>query len=149
MNAVREIIPLEQGNVMHVNRNPDDRLLRQFGGLCAVFFGGMAVYRGITTGSDQWVWVLAVAGATAGLVGFLRPSLLKPVFVGWSIAVFPIGWMVSHLILALMFYLVFTPVGIVLRLLGKDPLQLKKTSVRTYWKSHRSPENMKRYFRQF
>ncbi len=45
-----------------------------------------------------------------------------------------IGFFMTHLILALMYYLVFTPVGLVMKALGRDPLRLKfNKNAESYW----------------
>ena len=63
------------------------------------------------------------AVAAAGLVGVLRPGFLRPVYVLWMALAFPIGWTVSHLLLLIVYYLVLTPIGLLMRLFGYDPLE--------------------------
>jgi hypothetical protein len=83
-------------------------------------------------------------------VGLLRPQWIRPVYVGWTIAAFPIGWTVSHLMLGLMLYGLFTPVALVFRMLRRDPLRRQKpTSVTTYWQTKLAPTDVSSYFRQF
>ena len=50
------------------------------------------------------------------------PSLLKPVWWPWMVVARVLGFVNSHLLLAVVFYLMFTPIGLVMRLLGRDPL---------------------------
>jgi hypothetical protein len=65
-------------------------------------------------------------------------------------AAFPIGWVVSHVMLALIYYGVMTPIGLVMRLLGRDPLKRKlDRSADTYWEPREPIANSKRYFQQF
>ena len=65
-------------------------------------------------------------------------------------AVYPIGWTVSHLALAVVYYLVVTPIGLLMRLFGRDPMRRKfDPSATTYWQPHESPDEPERYFRQF
>ena len=65
------------------------------------------------------------------------------------LATFPIGWTVSRVILAILFYGVFTPVGVLFRLLGRDALGLQpKPAADTYWTPRRTAE-VRDYFRQF
>ena len=59
---------------------------------------------------------------------------MRPIYVGWMVLAFPIGWTVSQAMLALMFYGLFTPIGLLFRLIGRDPLQLSRRSgLETYW----------------
>ena len=44
------------------------------------------------------------------------------IYVGWMILAFPIGWTISQVILVVMFFGLFTPIGLIFRLLGRDPL---------------------------
>ena len=130
--------------------NPKPRVLRQFSALFLVAFGllGWVVLR-----KTGW-WPAAIGlWTTAGLVatlGLIRPALVRRVYVGMMVLAFPIGWVVSHLLLAVVLYLVLTPIGWVMRLLGHDPLALRrKANADSYWISRRSPVTIQRYFRQF
>ncbi len=133
---------------MKINFHPDDRMLRQFGLLCVLFFGGLCAAR-MSGGIDNVCVLTGVIAAVAGALAFTRPRLLKPVFVGWTIAVFPIGFLVSYIILLCLYFLVFAPVGLVLRLTGYDSLRLRDPGTATCWMNRSSTADLKRYFRQF
>jgi hypothetical protein len=63
---------------------------------------------------------------------------------------FPLGWLVSQLVLAILFYGVFTPLALVFRLIGRDALALKKPSGEaTFWRPKPTPSDPRRYFRQY
>ena len=65
------------------------------------------------------------------------------------VAAFPIGWTVSHLLLGSIFYLVITPIGLLLRALGHDPMERKfDREAKTYWIEHERAETA-RYFRMY
>ena len=62
------------------------------------------------------------------------PSLLSPVYRAWMKLALILGVVSSHIVLAVMYYFVFTPVGFVMRSLGKDPLQKKiNKNEPSYW----------------
>jgi hypothetical protein len=85
-----------------------------------------------------------------GMLGLFKPQLLRPLYLGWMIAVFPIGWTVSRLILAVLFYGVFTPLGWCFHILGRDALSLKlQPEAASYWISKETPDDTRRYFQQF
>jgi hypothetical protein len=130
-----------------IPRNPDSRTLRQFAALWIVFFGaigGMQLDKGNALG---WpIWGLA---ACAGIPGLVWPWLLKPVFVTWMIVAFPIGWLISHLLLALMFYGLFAPLGLILKATGHDPLKRTKPATGSYWEAKAQQKDMSRYLKQF
>ena len=129
--------------------NPPAHTLRQFGWLCALVFGGWGVKLLVMAGGSSFSWSLVAAGLTAGLLGTLHPKFLRPVFVGWMILVFPIGWTVSHLLLGLLFFGVFTPVGVLLRISGKDSLRLQRNRPVSWWQDRSSETDLKRYLRQY
>ena len=88
------------------------------------------------------------AGLTA--LYFAVPPLRRPLFLGWIYATFPIGWTISHLLMAVIYYGVLTPIGLVLRLCGKDPVEKEIDSGRSsYWVEHPTKTDASRYFRQF
>ena len=89
---------------------------------------------------------VAIAG---GLLGCVRPQWLRPVFVGWMILDFPIGWLVSHVLLAVLFFGVFAPVGILLRLSGKDSLRLRRPNADSFWQDKPVVTDLRRYLRQY
>jgi len=137
--------------MISINWHPTDRELRQFAGIWFPAFWAIAgLMLGVRFG--WWnvvipIWLL-VAGISA--VGLLRPQLMRPLFVAWMCAAFPIGWLVSHLLLAAVFYLVLTPLGLLSRVLGRDKLKMRfDRNATTYWVRRGSPPSTDRYFRQF
>ena len=138
-------------SVVKVNRNPSAKQLNQFGFIWLGFlalFGALAWFKlGLPTLAVV-LWVLAVV---VPVVGWLVPAVMRAVFVGMSYAAWPIGFVVSHVVLALVYYLVLTPIGLVMRLVGYDPMKRgRDPEVATYWversEDGRGPG---RYFRQF
>ena len=135
--------------VLAINSKPDVRVLRQFGFLCCVVFGAYGIWRASRGDADVLSLGLLAGAIAGGLLGWVRPQWLRPVFVGWMILVFPIGWLVSHLLLAVLFYGVFTPLGFLLRWSGKDPLRLRRPVVDSFWQDKPVVTDLRRYFRQY
>ena len=78
------------------------------------------------------------------------PTARHMIFCTWMAVVYPIGWLISHALLAVLYYLLITPVGLALRLCGRDPLQQEVDhSATTYWTPHRTTDQPSRYFQQF
>lgn len=126
-----------------------DRLLRQFAGLWLAIFGGMALIELIVRDRDQRALVLALVALAVGPLGLVRPQLIRAVFKSAVAVAMPIGWVVSHALLATIFYGLFTPVAIVLRAVGHDPLQRRRDQhVKTYWKVKPEPSDPRSYLRQ-
>jgi hypothetical protein len=90
-------------------------------------------------------WVIAGIISIAGLV---LPRLIRPIFVGLILLTYPIGWVVSHVLLGAIFYGIVMPIGIILRLTGHDPLQLKEPLDNSLWKSPTGKTDVASYLRQ-
>lgn len=132
-----------------IDFNPTEKTLRQFGWLAFVFFVAIGIYQYFAYNRQTLGITLALSGIVFVVVGVAKPRLLRPVFVGWMILAFPIGWCVSHLILGLIFYGCFVPLGWLLRLRGHDPLQLKRPTKVSYWQDRPSQTDVRRYLKQY
>lgn len=133
-----------------IPRNPTPKVLRQFAVAWLVFFLSVAGLLGWARGRVEIGWLLAAVALAGGVGGWLRPGLLRGIFVGWMIVAFPLGWLVSQLVLAILFYGVFTPLALVFRLIGRDALAFKKPSGQaTFWRPKPTPSDPRRYFRQY
>jgi hypothetical protein len=131
-----------------VTKRPPLKTLRQFAGLWLVFFVGTAAWRAWHGHLDLATALVGVLGVGVGGVGLWRPAAIRYVFTGWMVGAFPIGWTVSRLMLAAMFYLIFTPVACVFRLIGRDALRLRPDRISSYWISKANPADVSEYFRQ-
>lgn len=120
--------------------HPEPRTLRQFAGLWVAFFLTLAVWQH---------WALGVV-AVVGLAGLVWPGLMRPLFVGWMVLVFPIGWVVARVLLALVFYVIVTPIGLGLRLTGRDALGRRlRPESDSYWEPRAEATSSSSYYRQF
>jgi hypothetical protein len=125
-------------------------MLRQFSALWIIVVGAFAVRFAFRPGSERIAAVLALLAVVVGTLGLWRPGAVRWLFVGWMMLAFPIGWLISHAILATLFYGIFTPLGLIFRLLGRDALARKQPPpTSTFWTAKPSSENLRRYFRQF
>jgi hypothetical protein len=137
--------------MLEINRNPTPRELRQFAAIWfpafAAMVGGMLYWKAQQPRAAWLVWGI---GAALSLVGFFTPRFMRLVYVGLMIAVFPIGWVVSHLLMTVLYFLVLTPIALLMRLFGHDPLHRRlDRQATTYWVGHDPGERADRYFRQF
>jgi hypothetical protein len=125
------------------------KMLRQFAGLWLVFFGALACWQGLFLGNATKGVVYAVLGTTLGSLGLLFPGTIGPVYRVSLVLAFPIGWLVSHVILAVVFIGVFIPLALIFRIMGRDVLALKlHREKETYWLP-KPPFDASRYFDQF
>jgi hypothetical protein len=116
-----------------VNTNPDKQELRKFG---LVFAGMFILIFGLLLpwiwdkSSPMWPWIVAAVFVAAAL---LVPMALGPVYRLWMKIGHVLGWINTRIILGVMFFLIFAPVALLLRLLGKDMLKQRlDTSATTY-----------------
>tara|TARA_B100002052_G_scaffold168239_1_gene153162 strand:- start:260 stop:673 length:414 start_codon:yes stop_codon:yes gene_type:complete len=123
--------------------------IRDFGvtiGIILLIVTGFLFYKE----KDSFQLSFFIAGSFISL-GFLIPIILKPIYLVWMIFAVILGWFMTRLILSLLFFLVITPIGIVLKIMGKDLLELKKQVVQgSYW-NMRDPnkEQDQNYEKQF
>ena len=128
--------------------NPTEKTLRQFAGLFLIIFSVLAVVEIELRHRSQLGLIYAALAVAIGPLGLLQPRLVRPIWVAWSVIAFPIGWVVSTVFLAVLFYGVFTPVGLAFRLTGRDVLALRRVETRSYWKPRHAPRSKREYFRQ-
>lgn len=132
------------------NKNPSPRELKQFGALWLLFFtlvGAIIWHRTDSEIVALGIWGTAMA---IGVVGFVVPAFMRLVYLGMSYLAFPIGWVVSHVLVALIYYLVLTPIALVLKVAGYDPMERRfDPSMESYWVRQPKAPDPRRYFRQF
>ncbi len=78
--------------------------------------------------------LLAAIGVVLALVGTVAPMILKPLYYGWMSLAFTLGFVMTRVILTIFFFLVLTPVGLVMKLIGRDALERKlDPGAESYW----------------
>jgi hypothetical protein len=137
-------------SIVQINRDPSRRQLNQFGFVWMTFltlFGLLAWFRLEHPRVAIGLWIAAVV---VPVVGWAVPACMRLVFLGMSFLAFPIGFVISHLVLAFVYYLVLTPIGLMMRLFGYDPMRRRlKREQSTYWVERPPAPEVARYFRQF
>ena len=106
--------------------------LKKFGITLGVFFALLGLlfwWRGRVIQRD----IFLILSPLFLIPAFLFPQILKPVQKMWMGLAYVMGWVMLHVILSVMFYLVLTPIGLLERLFGKDLLKLKTVKRETYW----------------
>ena len=133
-----------------IEHHPSSRQLTMFGLTWFVFFiawGAVAWWRMGSPATAGICWIVAVA---APLLGLAMPGLLRILYLGLAYAALPIRLVTSSVILAAVYYLVLTPIGLALRLSGYDPMHRHYDhEAKTYWTPHEPEKDVEDYFRQF
>lgn len=94
--------------------------------------------------------IFSIAGILLYVLSRVSPKLIKPVFLTLVLLTFPIGWTFSHLVMALFYYGVITPIALFFHLLNRDPLCRKHDpNADTYWIPRKHKRPAKDYLRQF
>lgn len=130
--------------LVSIQLRPSPRQLRQFGWIAALAFPVLAYVLG------RGEPLLVALGVVSLVFSLVWPEGNRPLFVFMSLVSYPLGFVVSHVALAILFFGILTPVGLVFRLLGRDPLTRRfEPDKRSYWVDLPKVASKKEYFRQF
>jgi len=146
--------------LLEIQWNPDPKRLRGFGAICAIVFLALGAWAllahmviWMNVGPDiSWrvaagFWT--IAAICAGLAT-VRPTALRPLYLGLTIAGLPVGFAVGHVLMALVFFGIVTPIALVFRLTRRDALERGfDRRAPSYWTPRRAVADPFRYFRQF
>ena len=145
--------------MIELNLRPERRVLRQFGGLACVGFAALAALAWFGVLVFAWLpeaarpasaAALAGLGALSGLLSLVWPEANRALYVGLSLVAFPIGFVLSYAIMGLLFYGMIAPLGLVLRLAGRDPLDRRfLPDAETYFVDAGPERSRESYFKQF
>ena len=123
--------------------------LRKFGitiGVILLIIAGFLFWK-----EKESFQILLIIGVTLCILGIAIPFILKPIYWVWMIFATILGWIMTRVILSLLFYIIFTPIGLILRFFGKQFLELRwDKSKESYW-NFRTNEHLqnKNYEKQF
>ena len=122
------------------------RAEREFGlivGGVFVLLGTWWTYRSKFTSARD---VVIVLGATLVLFGVLFPKGLVYPNKTWMLLAEGLSYVSTRIILALVFFLVLTPIGIIKRAMGWDPLHRRSSSLDTYWRPYSKRQQDPRHY---
>jgi hypothetical protein len=133
-----------------ISSTPTTKALRQFATAWLVFFLAFGIHQYLLRERHALGMVLGVLAIVVGILGLIKPSAIRWLFVGWMKLAFPIGWLISQFMLALMFYVIITPVAVFFRIRRRDLLCRKASPERaSYWTPKQTPQDVRSYFRQY
>jgi len=104
---------------------------RSFGIVFFIFFMIIGTYPIFFQGELR-IWSLIVSIIFL-LLGIINSKFLTPLNLLWFKFGMLLGRIVSPIVMGLVFFLVVTPTGMIMRILNKDLLRLKKKNTKTYW----------------
>ena len=98
---------------------------------------------------DLFIYFSSIGLIFIGL-GIITPAALKPIYKIWMTFAIIIGWVMTRVILSVLFYLIISTIGIFARLFGKDFLNLKSKNNESYWNIRNKEYEMNQdYEKQF
>lgn len=124
------------------------KTLKEFGFLVGGIFCALAVF-------SQWkghghAVFFAVPGIALLVPAFVCPGILRRPYLGWMTLAFMMGWVMTRVILSILFFLVILPVSLFARLTGTRFLDLNMNRKKeTYWEKKKVSEVSNPYERQF
>ena len=132
--------PLKSGTVAHETLSRADDVRRgserSFG---LVIAGALVVISAIRLWHGSEIWYLLVAAAVLAALAVVAPRALKPLNILWFRVGLVLHAIVTPVVLGLMFFTVITPLGWLMRALGKRPLSLGFDRTATSYWIHRTP----------
>ena len=97
-----------------------------------------------------WSLIIIAFGLFTFLTGLFAPALTRLIYLALILITLPIGLILSFCLMAVFYFLIITPLGLVFRIMGRDPLCRRfDPNAPSYWIPHSDPEQPDRYFRQF
>jgi hypothetical protein len=119
----------------------DTRKLRKFGFTVGGVFTAFALIFFLRHKHHVPFYVSSVAGPTLLFGALVWPRALQPIERGWSLLASALGFINTRILLAFVFFVVLAPVALVMRALGKDPLERRRDRRRpTYWRTREPAE---------
>jgi hypothetical protein len=130
-------------------REPTPAALRWFGLPFAAVMAIVAALVGRSLGAPIASGIGALAAAVL-VIYYAAPKLRRGIYLGWIYASYPIGFVLSHLAMAVVYYLVLTPIALLVRATGRSAVERKiDARAESYWQRRRERSNLDSYFRQF
>ena len=124
------------------------RDIRSFGitmGIILFIISGLLMYY-----NKEIYQIIGIIALTFVGLGLIIPVVLKPLYFVWMTFAAILGWVMTRVILSLVFYLIITPIGLLTKLLGEDFLDLKKKESNSYWNYRDSSKELNQdYEKQF
>jgi len=138
-------------SLIEVNWKPEPKDLRSFGRIALIasclVAGLLYILKDLAI---QWVFIIIAFGLLVFLSSLVSLGVTRLIYLVLTAITLPIGLVVSFIVLAVFYYLIITPVGLVFRLIGRDSMKRKfDSAAHSYWVAHRPSKSLERYFHQF
>ena len=138
-------------SLIKINWYPGPKELRNSGTISLIASTLIAILLYVLKGLGiQWTAIIFAIGFIIFLSSVISVKLTRMIYLGLILVTLPIGLAVSFTLLAAFYFLLLAPLGLLFRLIGRDPLRRKFDSTAdSYWLTRRPPDKLDRYFHQF
>jgi hypothetical protein len=138
-------------SLIEIDWNPKSKQLRNFGkiALAASVIISLLLYllKGIAI---QWCLIIIAFGFMVFIISMISLKLTKMIYLCMILLTMPIGWVVSFILMVAFYFLLLAPLGLIFRLMGRDPLCRRfDPTAKSYWLSRQPPKGPEQYFHQF
>jgi len=136
--------------MIDIDLKPNEKKLKNFGLIASVFFVLWTILAYLKF--HNLGWYIGFSGLTLYTLScaLTYHRALIPLYISLTVLAFPVGRVISHVILAVLFYLIFAPIGLILKLIGHDPMRRKiNRLLPTYWHLSKHDKKPESYYQQF
>ena len=126
----------------------DTKQLRSFGLIVGGIFALIGVWTAVWRGQPPRQWSL-ILGGTLIMLALAWPQSLAQVYRFWMAVGEALGWINTRIILGVLFYALFTPLGLLMRLRGKDPMRRTMSPEVESYRVARQPRSSSHMTHQF
>lgn len=147
------------GRMIEIDLKPDVRRLRQFGFIALAGFALLAIVAryevllfsfGLGAARPYVAGGFAAVALLSCLSSLVYPRANLGLYLALTIVAYPIGFVLSYVVMGGLFFLVITPIGLVMRLLGRDPMERRfLPGAESYWVDASGERKKQSYFKQF
>ena len=118
--------------IKHIIKTKGSKEFRKFGITMGIFLLIISTFFWLKS-SENFIYILGIGGGLLGCA-LLLPNLLRPVYIIWMSFASFLGFVMTRVILSLIFYLIFFPISVILKIIGKNLLQQKiDPNAKSYW----------------
>jgi cellulose synthase/poly-beta-1,6-N-acetylglucosamine synthase-like glycosyltransferase len=137
--------------LIEVNWNPTPKDLRSFGKIALIATCILAALLYVIKDlAIQWLFVIITLGLVIFISSLISLKITRLIYITLTAVTLPIGMAVSFIVMAVFYYLIITPLGLLFRIIGRDSMKRGfDSNAQSYWVKHRPNKNLERYFHQF
>jgi hypothetical protein len=132
-----------------INWNPNRRELRNFGVTILVALALLGAFLAWKQHTPRPFWIFTVVGAAVLTAALFAPPVGMLLYRAWMGIAWAMGKVMTPVFLGIVYFLVITPIALLMRLRGRDALALRKTQAKSYWREIRHKTEPRSYERPF